>query len=324
MWPVPLIVGIYLAPESPWWLVRKGRMDDAKHALKRLTHSKSGAGSEADGTHFSLDETISMMSYTNEMEREAESGTSYLDLFRGKVALRRTEIVCMVWSVQQLCGSSLQAYSTYFFEQAGMDDSNAFTMSMVMYAIGACGTMASWFMMQWFGRRTLYLWGQLAMFLCLIIIGCVSFAGKENTAAQWTIGSMLIVITFIYDCTVGPVCFSLVAELTSTRTRIKGVVLARNVYNIVGIVANVLTPRMLNPTAWNWGAKAGFFWGASCLLCAIWTYWRLPEPKDRSFAELDILFERGVPARKFASTQVESLAAGLEVDEKRMVVPVVH
>lgn len=33
MWPLPLAVGIYLAPESPWWLVRKGRVEDAKKAL---------------------------------------------------------------------------------------------------------------------------------------------------------------------------------------------------------------------------------------------------------------------------------------------------
>jgi SP family general alpha glucoside:H+ symporter-like MFS transporter len=31
----------------------------------------------------------------------------------------------------------------------------------------------------------------------------------------------------------------------------------------------------------------------------------VPEPQGRSFAELDLLFERGVSARKFASTNVD-------------------
>jgi len=35
------------------------------------------------------------------------------------------------------------------------------------------------------------------------------------------------------------------------------------------------------------------------------SYFRLPEPAGRTFAELDLLFERGVSARKFASTQVD-------------------
>ncbi|KAG8417304.1 hypothetical protein J3459_012398 [Metarhizium acridum] len=147
------------------------------------------------------------------------------------------------------------------------------------------------------------------MCILLLAIGCTAFAGKENAAAQWAIGSMLLVYTFTYDATVGPVCYSLVAELTSTRLRTKSVVLARNCYNIVGIVTNIITPRMLNPTAWNWGAKAGFFWTGTCLACAIWTYWRLPEPKGRTYAELDVLFENGISARKFSSTSVDRFDA---------------
>ena len=72
------------------------------------------------------------------------------------------------------------------------------------------------------------------------------------------------------------------------------------------MVANVLTPHMLNPTSWNWGAKAGFFWAAAGALCTVWTYFRLPEPKSRSYAEMDILFEARISARKFRDTSVES------------------
>jgi SP family general alpha glucoside:H+ symporter-like MFS transporter len=40
-------------------------------------------------------------------------------------------------------------------------------------------------------------------------------------------------------------------------------------------------------------------------LCIIYTYFRLPEPNGRTFAELDVLFERGISARKFATTEVD-------------------
>ncbi|KAF7557172.1 hypothetical protein G7Z17_g953 [Cylindrodendrum hubeiense] len=304
IWPVPLIIGIWLAPESPWWLVRRGRIDDAKESLRRLTTRNSEVP-------FTPDETISMMIHTNEMEKEAQAGTSYTDLFKG-VSLRRTEIVCVTWMIQTLCGSTFMGYSTYFYQQAGMDVENSFSMSLGQFAIGAVGTVFSWFLMGKFGRRTLYLYGQLAMCIFLLAIGCTAFAGRENVAAQWTIGSLLLVYTFTYDCTVGPVCYSLVAELTSTRLRTKSVVLARNMYNIVGIMTNIITPRMLNPSAWNWGAKSGFFWAGSCLCCALWTYFRLPEPKGRTYAELDILFEERVPARKFKETVLDRLDAGLD------------
>ncbi|KAH6885211.1 general substrate transporter [Thelonectria olida] len=304
LWPVPLMIGIWLAPESPWWLVRRGRIDDAKESLRRLTARNTEVS-------FQPDETISMMVHTNEMEKESQSGTSYADLFKG-VSLRRTEVVCVTWMIQTLCGATFMGYSTYFYQQAGMAVENSFSMSLGQYAIGAVGTVFSWFLMGWFGRRTLYLYGQLAMCFFLLVIGCTAFAGRDNVAAQWAIGSMLLVYTFTYDSTVGPVCYSLVAELTSTRLRTKSVVLARNMYNIVGIATNIITPRMLNPSAWNWGAKSGFFWAGTCFCCAIWTYFRLPEPKGRTYAELDILFERGVSARKFKTTTVDALDLGVE------------
>jgi hypothetical protein len=41
-----------------------------------------------------------------------------------------------------------------------------------------------------------------------------------------------------------------------------------------------------------------------CFLCIIYTYLRIPEPQGRSFAELDLLFERHVSARKFADVEL--------------------
>lgn len=301
MWPVPLMIGIALAPESPWWLVRHGRKEDAKKSLERLTTKNSGVA-------FNPDETVSMMVHTNEIEKQIVSGTTYWDLFKG-VNLRRTEIVCATWVVQTLCGANFMGYSTYFYQQAGMAVENSFSMSLGQYALGAVGTVVSWFLMGKCGRRTLYLGGQIIMFFLLLIIGCVALAGRENVAASWAIGSMLLIYTFTYDATVGPVCYSLVSELTSTRLRVKSVVLARNMYNMVSIVTNIITPRMLNPSAWNWGAKSGFFWAGTCLMCAVWTYFRLPEPKGRTYAELDVLFENGVSARKFKTTPVERFDA---------------
>jgi SP family general alpha glucoside:H+ symporter-like MFS transporter len=63
MWPVPLLIGVLLAPESPWWLVRKGRTDDAKKSLLRLTSLNKE-------TDFDADETISMMVHTTALEEK--------------------------------------------------------------------------------------------------------------------------------------------------------------------------------------------------------------------------------------------------------------
>ncbi len=88
-----------------------------------------------------------------------------------------------------------------------------------------------------------------------------------------------------------------VTEIPSAK---KSVVIARFCYATVNIVANVLTPYQLNPTAWGWGARSGSFWAGSCALLLIFTYFFVPEPKDRPIAELDLLFEKKVSARNFS------------------------
>ena len=56
------------------------------------------------------------------------------------------------------------------------------------------------------------------------------------------------------------------------------------------------------------GNYTGFFWGGICCLCIVYTYFRVPEPRGRTFAELDLLFEKKVPARQFATTEVDIFA----------------
>jgi SP family general alpha glucoside:H+ symporter-like MFS transporter len=296
MWPPLLLIGVFFAPESPWWLIRHDKLEEAKHSLRRLTSNYD--------LNFDLDKTLAMMKHTNEIEKEISKGTHYWDCFTG-IDLRRTEISSIVWLVQSICGSTFMGYSTVFYEQAGLPTIDAFDMTMAQYALGAIGTVGSWFLMGYVGRRNIYLYGSIILCVLLFTIGMVGIAPLSNHSASWAIGSMLLIFTFVYDLTIGPVCYSLVAELSSTRLRAKTIVIARNLYNIAGIVTNILTNYMLSPTAWNWGAKSAFFWSGSCLLCVVWIFFRLPEPKGRTYGELDILFECKIPARKFKETSAD-------------------
>ncbi|KAF4971511.1 hypothetical protein FSARC_1671 [Fusarium sarcochroum] len=299
MWPLPLCIGIFFAPESPWWLVRRGREKEAKESLLRLT-------SLDRETDFDADETIAMMVHTTALEEKITAGASYWDCFKG-TDRRRTEIVCMIWAIQNLSGNSFSNYSTYFLEQAGLSADKAYSFALGQYAINMAGVFGTWGLMSLgIGRRSLVLYGLCGLCSMLIIMGFLGLVPESHREqSSLATGSMMIVWALFYQLTVGTVCYSLVGELSSRRLQIKTVVLGRNLYNVVGIINNVLTPYMLNPTAWDWGNYAGFFWGGICFLCIIYTFFRLPEPSGRTFAELDVLFERGTSARKFASTEVD-------------------
>ncbi|KAL5363679.1 general substrate transporter [Aspergillus floccosus] len=197
VWPIPIFIGVVLAPETPWWLVRKGRPEDAVKSLLRLT-------SEGD-EDFNARETVAMMVHTNEMEKEIVSGTSYWDSFRG-YDLRRTEISCLIWAAQNLCGSGLMAYSTVFYQRAGLAVSQSFNMPLAQYAIGFVGTVLSWVLMSYIGRRTLYVYGLAILCSLLLTVGFISLAPERSTTS-WATGSMLLVYAFFYDSTVGPVCY---------------------------------------------------------------------------------------------------------------------
>lgn len=310
MWPLPLFIAIYFAPESPWWLIRRGKAEDAKKSLLRLTSLNRE-------TDFDADETVAMMVHTTALEEKMTAGASYWDCFKG-VDLRRTEIVCMTWAIQNLSGNAFSNYSTYFLQQAGLSTKDSYSFALGQYAINMVGVFGAWGLMTMgIGRRSLYLYGLCGLCSMLFILGFLGLVPeshkKEGSLAT---GSIMVVWALFYQLTVGTVCYSLVGELSSRRLQIKTVVLARNLYNIVGIITNVLTPYMLNPTAWDWSNYTGFFWGGICFCCIVYTYFRIPEPRGRTFAELDVLFEKKIPARKFASTKVDVFHES--IDEKVM------
>jgi SP family general alpha glucoside:H+ symporter-like MFS transporter len=75
-----------------------------------------------------------------------------------------------------------------------------------------------------------------------------------------------------------------------------------------GIFNNIVVPRMLSPTDWNWAGMTGFFYAGLTALLIIFMWFMLPETKDRTFAELGMLFENKVPARRFAKTNVDQFS----------------
>ncbi|KAJ5371616.1 Major facilitator superfamily domain general substrate transporter [Penicillium concentricum] len=297
IWPVPLIVIAWLAPESPWWLVRKDRLDDAKRSIRRLGGSK---------TEDQINGQLAMMLHTIKLESEVEAGTTYYDCFKG-VDLRRTEICCMAFVGQILSGSTFAYSPTYFFINAGLDVNNSFQLGVGCTAIAFVGTCLSWWLITGFGRRTLYVYGQGILCSILFLIGILDVSSSAN-GIKWAQAGLCFAWLLTYSLTVGPIAYAIVSETSSMRLRPLTVCVARTAYQIINVVSQVLEPYFMNPTAWNASGKTGFFWGATALIAFLWAFFRLPEAKGRTYAELDVLFVQKVNARKFSKTVVDVYA----------------
>ncbi|CAK7223781.1 hypothetical protein SBRCBS47491_005325 [Sporothrix bragantina] len=310
VWPVPLFIGCLLMPESPWYLVGRDRLEDAKRSLRRLSSER---------TEDELNGQLAMMLHTIKMESEVTAGATYIECFKG-TDLRRTEIACFAFAGQILSGSTFAYVPTYFFENAGLSPDNAYKLNLGTTAIAFVGTILSWWLIAFFGRRTIYVGGQAITLVLLLLIGIVSVS-SHTSGALWAQAALCIIWVLVYAMTLGPIAYSFIAEISSARLRPLTVCLARTFYQIVNIFSQVVEPQFMNPTALNAKGKTAFFWAGTGALMLIWAYFRLPEPSGRTYEELDILFHRRVSARKFSAEQVDAYQ---NVSEVLKMEPVEH
>ncbi|KAJ4292374.1 hypothetical protein N0V90_009036 [Kalmusia sp. IMI 367209] len=228
-WALPAIMLsiIFFCPDPPYWLCKKGRYEAAEKSLRRL------ATPEVDPSlklaH--IKETLHLETSYNEKQRP-----TILDCFRGP-NLRRLIISVMAYDMQAFTGNILFIdYSVYFFELAGLDASNAFSMNIGLTAIGFVGTCLSWPLASYIGRRTAYFWGCAGLAVLLFLIGAIDLAPRSSHAPVWAQCSLMLICNLLYDITIGPFCFILLAEVSSAKLRGMTIALATVTCHIVSII----------------------------------------------------------------------------------------
>ncbi|KAH7129198.1 alpha-glucosides permease MPH2/3 [Dactylonectria macrodidyma] len=298
IWVPPLFIVGFLAPESPWYLVRRGRDADAEKSLRRLA-------TKGFYTEETMAQTMALMKHTNEMEKIEAANASYRDTFHG-TNLRRTGIVMMAWVIQMLNGQSITQYAAILLRSIGMSATNAFNYSMGIQSVNIFATGIAIVLMGRINRRTFYLFGSSGIGACMLVIGILGFTTPIKTHAIPT-AVFLIIVQCVFKVSLGPTTYVVVGEMSSSRVRAQTIVLGRAVYVCCGIVVQQINPRMLNSSsdAWNWGAKTGMLYFGLCFFWVIWIWMFLPETRNRSFADIDYLFQKKTPAREFSSTPID-------------------
>lgn len=184
-------------------------------------------------------------------------------------------------------------YGVKLLQKGGLDQGMSLIVSLVMYSLCQISTLFSMVAMRRFGRRSMWLGGLIVEILCLLAIGIAGcFLDKAKPSLCWAIAGFLCLYAVLYNFTTGPVCYTIVAETPSTRLKASTNSLSRVAYIAVGIINLFLAPKLLDdrPDGWGLGPRAAFVWAGTGSLCLLWAWFRLPETKDKTPAEIDVMF----------------------------------
>ncbi|KAM3559733.1 hypothetical protein MY1884_003304 [Beauveria asiatica] len=294
-WLIPLFLIVIMVPESPYYLSRRGKDEEARKVLGRVTRDP----------RFDQYSSLAVIHCVNEHEKKTTERMGFTECFKG-VNLRRTEISVIIYLTQQLVGSPLVFYSVNVLQKGGLSQSNALYVTMGMYALCIASTLSSMAAMRLFGRRTMWLGGLAAEVGCLVAIGSLGFFLDSSNTVAWVSAVILVLFAVVYNFTIGPVCYTIVAETPSTRMKTATNSIARGIYIVMSIGNLFLVPNLLEPkpVGWGLGTRAALVWASTSFICFCWAYFRLPEMKDRTPAEIDVMFEQKLPARSWSKTKL--------------------
>lgn len=154
-------------PESPIWLLRRQKYEDARKAQQRLITIRVDISSILENLQKSIDA---------EEEIHRIQHITYLDCFKG-TDLRRTWIVVLASSLPQLFGIVLLANASYFMQIVGMSAVDSITFLILGIGLGLISNVASLWVLHSFGRRFLALLSlgvTTLLWLAMGIAGCFS------------------------------------------------------------------------------------------------------------------------------------------------------
>lgn len=245
--PVVLAAGLFFVPESPRYLVNRGRMEKARLALESLR------GGSLRPEELEL-EWVEMVQGIEE-EKKLASTIGPLDQYRG-TDLRRT-LLCYGVIMSQVGSGSwfVISYSTYFLIVAGLTVNEAFRYSIMNTCLGLVGVNFGIYLMRHVvGRRTILIMGAGIQGLCML--GMAIGAGSVNPVGSDTGRNCLIAFfalyLFSYNAFVGDASYPVSTELVSTRLRSWSVGSAISLGYFFAWLTGFCSPYFINPENLNW------------------------------------------------------------------------
>jgi len=288
-----LFIGMFFLPETPRWLMSKGREEEAKKVLDRIEDPEFVGAS--------------MAAMKSDMAIDA-SQAGWKEIF--KPWLRNALIIAMgIMFFQQFVGiNTVIYYSPKIFLAAGFEGAEAaIAASVIVGVVNVLFTIVSLFIIDKLGRRKLYFIGVTGIFFALI---CMGLGFMLPGAGKWfLVISMLVYIAF-FAISLGPLGWVLITEVFPTRVRGLGSSIGSlsnwgfntlvvwtffKMANAIGNAKDVVVPEGKDLSEVCPSCVRGVFWifAAVALIGLVWGYFYVPETKGISLEKIEEHWKNG-------------------------------
>ena len=268
------LVFIFLIPESPRWLIQKGKPTEATVVLEKINP---------------LEDVVSIQ---NEIQNsiKQETKTQWQTLFK-----KEFKVVLFVGIglsvLQQLTGiNAILYYAPEIFKSLGSSTDASLLETSMLGVVNLIFTLISIYFVDRMGRKPLLYIGSIGMSVALLAVGTFIYF---NSVGNWVLPFLLLFMAS-FSISWGPIVWVLLSEIFPNKIRSLALAISVFIQWIANFVVTQFFPSLVEN---NWlnahfnGAFPFYLFSIICLFSLVFVWKKVPETKNKTLEEMDELWK---------------------------------